>query len=107
MSRIYSIIESQVDNIVTMIMTNEAGQIEWSFWNQYISSKYIRFAITLLASFIYLMLIGMVGLYAYNYGLFPIMPNVLRPIGKGPIPEQSSNPYYQLFLTVFAIFLFM
>ena len=78
MSRIYNIIEGQVNNILRMAMEGEEGQVDWDFWSQYIAPKYIRIIVNLLASIIYLMLFSMLGLYLWNQGIHVMAPNVVK-----------------------------
>lgn len=106
MSRLYNIIEGQVNNLLQLIMTDESGNVDWGFWNQYIKPTSIRLLINVIASILYLMLLMLLGLYLYNQGLHVLAPSVLQPIGYGKVYQQDPNPYYQLLVSLFALMMF-
>lgn len=94
MSRIYNIIEGQVNNILRITMEGEDGQVEWDFWSQYIDPKYIRVIVSLIASIIYLMLFSMLGIYLWNQGIHVMAPNVVKAFGNQQFKRQNDSPSY-------------
>ena len=105
MSRLYSIIEGQVNNILRIIMEGEQGQVDWDFWSQYITPKYLRVSISLFASIVYLTILSMVGIYLWNQGIATMAPGIVKPFGNKAV-SQDKNQYFQLFITLFASILF-
>lgn len=105
MSRIYSIIEGQINNILRIVMEGDEGQVDWDFWSQYIAPKYIRVLVNLLASIIYLMIFSVLGIYLWNQGLHVMAPSVLKPFGNKSY-KQDKNEFFQLFVTLLALMLY-
>ena len=105
MSRIYNIIEGQVNNILRMTMEGDEGQVDWNFWGQYIAPKNIRIMVNILASIVYLMLFSMLGIYVWNQGIHVMAPNVVKSFGSKQY-KQDKNEYFQLFVTLLAIMMF-
>jgi len=105
MSKIYKLIEEQVNNILRWRLEDDlTGQIQY---NQWISGpKVVKPIIQLIATFIFLFVVLFFGLYLWNYGLHPAFPGVVAKID--PLnPAQAANPYTQLILTLLALMMFM
>jgi hypothetical protein len=105
MSRIYALIEEQVNNILRMILEDdETGQIKW---NGIISGPTrIRPFITFVSFFVFLALILTVGVFFWNKGLQPVFPGIVAKIDSNN-PAQAPSEYVQLVTTLFAIMMFM
>lgn len=103
MSRLYSGLQDQLQNILFVIMQDENGQVQWG---QYITGPVaIRYVISILAVILYAILFFAIGIYLWNQGLSAVAPSVIMPIGDFNV-AQADNPYYQLFITLLAIMMF-
>lgn len=106
MSRLYSIIENQINIILRMFFSNDQGQIQQDMLEQYIKPKSLRLVINVLAAFVYLVLLLIAGTYLYNQGLHVMAPSVLAPLGRGKVYQQTNNQYLQLLISLLALMMF-
>lgn len=97
MSRLYTIIENQVNNLLQYLMIDEAGRIQY---NSIIPTPdSIRPAIVILTMMFFIAIVSTLGIFLWNQGLSPLLP--VEPItGSG---KQLKNKYLQLFLTLVSI----
>ena len=92
MSKLYKLIESQIDQMLQVIMRDSQGNIQWGKYG--ISTPvYVQYVINLLTTLIFTIVLMTLGLYLWNEGLRKGMPSVFARI----------DSYYQLFITLFAL----
>ena len=101
MSRIYKMIEEQVNNLLRFQLEDDlTGRIQY---NQWISGpKVIKPIIQLLTTLLFLAVVLFFGVYLWNNGLQPVFPNVIAKLNPAD-PNQASSPYTQLLLTLMAL----
>lgn len=105
MSKIYALIESQVNNIMKVLLVDDqTGQVNYG--GLIPGPKWVGLVVQLVASIIFLSIALFFGLYLWNYGLAPVFPNVIAPISPNN-PSQAGSAYVQLTLTLFALMLFL
>lgn len=100
MSKIYAIIESQVNNILRLNMEDENGVVQYGTLIP--APKYIQPFISLLTALIIVILVSIFGLFLWNQGLHATMPNVFAEIATGQ-PGQAQKPFVQLLITLLAL----
>lgn len=100
MPRLYSLIEDQINNLFRFQMEDENGSVQY---NKYIQGpKMLRPVISFVAAMIFLLIILTFGIYLWNHGLSPVMPNIFMKIDSMN-PSQFSNSYIQLFITLLGL----
>jgi hypothetical protein len=104
MSKIYNFIESQVNTILRLALTNDEGQIDFS-GSRFISVGNVQLVISILAALVYLLILAMAGIYLWNQGIHAMAPSVLLSFGGRSFP-QLQNQYQQLFITLLAMVMF-
>lgn len=102
MSKLYKLIEEQVNILLRFIMEDDRGQIQYGKWIQ--GPKWVKPFIQFVTTIIFLLIILAFGLYLWNYGLHPVMPGLIARIDSNN-PLQARNPYAQLVLTLLALML--
>lgn len=105
MSRLFTIIQNQIEAVLRVVMEGDDGQVDWSYWGQFMPPKYLRVIIAFIAGLLYLLVMSVVGMYLWNQGLSVMAPSVIRPFGSS-VYSQSQNPFFQLFITLFALISF-
>ncbi len=104
MSKIYLLIQEQVNNLLRFVLEdNETGEIQYSSWVP--GPKWVKPIIQLLTILIFLAVVLFFGLYLWNYGLQPAFPGIVAKLNPND-PNQASNPYTQLILTLLALIMF-
>ncbi len=102
MSKIYNLIESQVNTILRLVLEDDrTGQIDYGWLG---GAKYIQPLVMFITSVIFLFIILNFGLYLWNFGLAPVFPGLVAPISAAN-PSQASNPLIQLVITFMALML--
>lgn len=106
MSKIYTLIEDQVSNIVRIILEDEdTGELKFGSFIK--GPKWVKPAISIITAFVFLFIALFFGLYLWNYGLAPVFPSLVAKIDPVSRPDQAGNPYVQLFLTLIALMMFV
>lgn len=100
MSKLYNLIEGQVNTFLRFFMETDEGQIRYT--DLLSGPKQIRAFITLASAILFGIVTSLFGLYLWNQGLHPVFPSLIAPIGGKAFP-QSENPFYQLIVTLVAI----
>lgn len=101
MSRIFSLIETQVNLILGTILDQGTldkirdGEIQ-------IGPQSIVPVAYFLSMLIFLFVILAFGVYLWNFGLHPVFPGIIAKIDPAN-PAQATNPYVQLVITLIAI----
>ncbi len=104
MSKIYMLIENQVNNLLRLVMEDDySGQIQYGPWIK--SAKWVQPIVTALTTLIFLAIALSFGIYLWNYGIQPVFPGIVAKI-DGLNPAQASNTYVQLIITLIAIMMF-
>lgn len=105
MSKIYSLIESQVNNILRIMLVDDyTGEINYG--TMIPGPKWVAPVVSILTSVVFLMIVLTFGVFLWNKGLHPVFPNVVAVIdSKNPL--QASSEGMQLVLTLFALMLFL
>jgi hypothetical protein len=105
MSKIYKLIEDQVNILLRFVLEDEyTGQIQYGKWIS--GPKWVKPFIHLITTLVFLFVVLFFGLYLWNFGLHPVFPGVVAKIDPMN-PVQSSNPYSQLVLTLVALMMFL
>lgn len=106
MSKLYNFIESQVNNMLQSLMTDESGRIQF---NAIISTPAsIRPWIAALTTVLFVMVMFIFGIFIWNKGLATVFPGVVAPIEGASMGQmnqygQMNNKYVQLLLTLVAL----
>lgn len=105
MSKIYSLIETQINNILRVVLVDDyTGEIKYG--SMIPGPKWVAPVVSVLTSMVFLLIVLTFGVFLWNKGLHPVFPNIVAPI-DGNNPIQSSSPGVQLVLTLFALMLFL
>ena len=100
MSRIYNLIENQVNSILRLLLEdNQTGQVDYSWVG---GPKWIQPIVTLITSVLFLTVLLSFGLYLWNFGLVPVFPGLVAPISSTNT-AQAANPFIQLVITFIAL----
>ena len=101
MSRIFTLIEEQVNNIVRILLEDqETGELMFGSWLP--TPSYIQPLVSAVAIVLFLGLILVFGVYLWNKGLHPAFPGIVAKLDASN-PNQSGSPYTQLLITLLAI----
>jgi hypothetical protein len=100
MSKLYNLIEGQVNTLLRFFMETDEGQIRYT--DLLSGPKQIKAFIAIISAVVFGMITILFGLYLWNQGLHPVFPNVIAPIGKESYP-QSENPFFQLIVTLVSL----
>lgn len=96
MSKLYSLIEDQVNIILRLIFEDDNGEVAGDS-----APKYLFLALKLISALFFLLVVLLAGLYLWNYGIAAVFP-IVDAIGE-PKPAQLDNPYMQLVITLLAL----
>jgi hypothetical protein len=100
MSKIYTMIENQVNTLLEFTMVDDSGNLQFS--SLIPNPKWIKPIVQIITAVIYLAIVLFFGLYLWNFGLQPVFPGIIAKIDPAN-PAQAANPYTQLILTLLAI----
>lgn len=101
MSKIYKLIEEQVNILLRFVLEDErTGQIQYGQWIK--GPKWVKPAVQLITTLIFLAIVLFFGVYLWNFGLQPVFPGVVAKINPAD-PNQAANPYTQLILSLLAM----
>jgi hypothetical protein len=101
MSKLYNFIESQVNNMLQSLMTDESGRIQF---NSIISTPAaIRPWIATLTTILFVMIMFIFGIFIWNQGLATVFPGVVARIEGNGANGQVNNKYIQLLITLVAL----
>ena len=101
MSRIYNLIEDQVNILLRFVLEDDmTGQIQYGRWIR--GPKWVKPAVQLITTIVFIGIILSFGLFLWNYGLHPVFPGVVARIDPSN-SAQAANPYTQLVLTLLAL----
>ena len=105
MSKIYSLIESQVNNILRIVLVDDyTGEVHYGAIIP--GPKWVAPVVSFLTSVVFLLIVLTFGVFLWNKGLHPVFPNIVAQI-NGNNPAQASSEGMQLVLTLFALMLFL
>lgn len=105
MSKIYKLIEEQVNILLRFVLEDDrTGQIQYGQWIK--GPKWVKPAVQLLTTLVFLAVVLFFGLYLWNFGLQPAFPGLVAKIDSSN-PAQAANPYTQLVLTLLAMMMIM
>lgn len=100
MSTFYAIIESQVNTILKFMF--EDRQEQEKSWVP--GPRWIQLIVQFFTLLVIMFLIAFFGLYLWNRGIHPILPEIISPIDGRE--GQFQNPYLQLIVTIIALMMF-
>lgn len=104
MSKIYKLIEEQVNMILRFVLEDDrTGQIKYGQWIK--GPKEVKPFIHFISLIVFLVLTLTFGLTLWNQGLHPAFPGVVAKIDPSN-PLQNPNPYVQLVLSLLAVIMF-
>jgi hypothetical protein len=97
MSRLYSLIENSVVNVLRLIINNqdEQQQASWIIRNA-------NLLVGIISAFAFVMVVFLAGLFLWNRGLAPVF-TFIKPLGMIESVRQFDNPYTQLLVTLIAM----
>lgn len=105
MSKIYALIENQVNNILRILLVDDyTGEIKYGSFIP--GPKWVAPVVSILTSLLFLFVVLTFGVFLWNKGLHPLFPNVVAVI-DGKNPNQANTEWVQLVLTLFALMLFL
>jgi len=105
MSKLYQLIQDQVDNIVRVLSKEDVqGNVYYPAWLG--GNKYVKPVIQILSLLIFIFVALFFGVYLWNNGLQPVLPGVVAKIDPANM-AQSSSPSVQMLLTLLALMVFL
>lgn len=105
MSKIYQLIQDQVDNIVRILSKEDVqGNVYYPAWLG--GNKYVKPVIQVLSLLLFILVVLFFGVQLWNYGLQPVLPGVVAKIDPSNL-GQDSNPMVQMLLTLLALMVFL
>lgn len=103
MSKIYQLIEEQINNIFRINMEESNGQLRLPGWIP--GPQFVRPLIQFVSAIIFIAIVLYFGVRLWNFGIQPVLPGIVAPIQPGQ-PGQNSTPETQLLLTLLAFLMF-
>jgi hypothetical protein len=104
MSKIYVLIETQVNNLLRLMMEDDyTGQIQYGPLIK--GPKWVQPIVSLITTLVFLGIALTFGIYLWNYGIQPVFPGIVAKI-DGANPAQASSVYLQLVITLIALMMF-
>jgi len=105
MSKIYTLIENQVNALLRVRMEDDfTGEINYGPWIK--GPKWVQPFVTGITIIIFIIIFMIFGLALWNYGIQPVLPGIVAKI-DGANPAQAASPYVQLMITLLAFMMFM
>jgi len=104
MSKIYQLIETQINSLLQFILQDaHTGEIQFNQWIR--GPALFRSIVQFISIVVFIILALMFGVYLWNFGIVPVLPGLAAPITSAD-PAQAANPYVQLIVSLIALMMF-